>query len=75
MTVIQQDPTLFNASLRFNCDPTLTVHSSKIESLLKEAGLDSVLARGGVDMQITEEGGNLSAGEKQLVCIIRAILR
>lgn len=43
--------------------------------LLLEAGLDDLVKRGGLDLKLTEGGSNLSSGEKQLLCICRAILR
>lgn len=53
-----------------------------IVDLLKKAGLEDLLARGGADLpdmglglMIEESGANLSVGEKQLICICRAILR
>jgi len=71
---------MFNASLRFNCDPTGDVPPAEIERLLSEAGLGQLLERDtadgkGIETMINEGGSNLSAGEKQLICIVRAILR
>lgn len=60
---------------------------SEIEKMLIEAGLESLLNRDeikqadphkkptGLSFEISENGSNLSAGEKQLICICRAILR
>lgn len=51
--------------------------------MLNSAGLNELLQRSdsnkedsrGINMKITEAGKNLSAGERQLLCICRAILR
>jgi ABC-type multidrug transport system fused ATPase/permease subunit len=83
ITVIPQDPTMFSGTLRFNIDPTGNISETVIIDLLKEAGLENLLERHasqdksktGLDLEITENGSNLSSGEKQLVCICRAILR
>ena len=83
VTVIPQDPTLFTGSLKFNLDPFDRTDDEKMESLLRKAGLSDLLNRSenadkderGINMKITEGGKNLSAGERQLICICRAILR
>ena len=83
ITVIPQDPTMFSGTLKFNIDPTGKISETFIIDLLKEAGLENLLERHasqdktktGLDLEITENGSNLSSGEKQLVCICRAILR
>jgi ABC-type multidrug transport system fused ATPase/permease subunit len=66
---------LFKGSLRFNIDPTGTQPDDVIMSLVKRAGLDDLLLKSSTDFQIKESGSNLSSGEKQLICICRAILR
>jgi len=74
---------LFEGTLRFNLDPFGNVSDERIESLLKEAGLEGLLDKSmvnpeadqGINLKITEGGKNLSSGEKQLICICRAILR
>lgn len=83
ITVIPQDPTLFTGTLKFNLDPFGKEDESRMEELLHLAGLSDLLARTenadkderGINMKITEGGKNLSAGERQLICICRAILR
>jgi ABC-type multidrug transport system fused ATPase/permease subunit len=75
VTVIPQDPTLFKGSLWFNIDPTGSQPDDVINSLVKRAGLDDLLLKSNTDFQIKESGSNLSSGEKQLICICRAILR
>ena len=75
VTIIPQDPILFQGTLRSNLDP-LSRYSD--EQLLE--GLDRVHMKAkfeeenGLDTEIKEAGGNLSAGERQLLCIGRAIL-
>jgi len=68
---------MFKASLRFNMDPEEKNSNEEIERLLNKAGLEDLIQREGkgIMMEISENGNNLSAGEKQLICICRAILR
>lgn len=64
ITVIPQDPAMFEGTLRFNLDPFNEASDSEIIRLLEEAGLDDLIKRGGVDLKIEEGGSNLSSGEK-----------
>ena len=61
---------MFSGSLKFNLDPWEVVTDERLREILDLLGLD-------LDIQtiITEGGSNLSLGEKQLLCLGRAILR
>ena len=66
---------MFTGTLRFNLDPENKVEDHKMIQLMIQAGLTHLLDQGGLDQLITEGGANMSSGEKQLVCICRAIVR
>jgi ABC-type multidrug transport system fused ATPase/permease subunit len=68
---------MFTGTLRFNLDPERKVSDTRIIEILSEAQLLDLINKDikGIDQDISENGANLSSGEKQLICICRAILR
>ena len=77
ITIIPQDSTLMDGTLRYNIDPISCYSDHEIYQVMKKIGFDYILSenKGGLDQKISENGSNLSIGEKQLICITRAILR
>ena len=77
MSVIPQSATLFIASLKDNLDPFHSHTDEEIISVLEKVELGTLLKElpDGLETQINSKGLSLSAGQKQLVCLARAILR
>lgn len=77
ITVIPQDPILFTGTLRRNLDPLEQFTDERIIEVLKRAKLEDILTRDskGLLQEIKENGKNFSSGERQIICICRAILR
>lgn len=76
LTVIPQESVLFSANLRFNLDPHQECSDEKLWQALELAHLKSYSEdRDGLDTWISEAGESLSAGERQLVCLARAVFR
>lgn len=77
LAIISQDVVLFNGTLRDNLDPS-GVHSElDIFNALEIAQLKDLVLFGGagLEMRVLSDGNNLSQGQKQLICLARAILR
>jgi ABC-type multidrug transport system fused ATPase/permease subunit len=71
VAVIPQEGTLFAGTLRFNLDPLGTCDDGKLGAALSLVGLGAWP----LDADVAEEGGNWSAGQRQLLCLARAALR
>lgn len=75
ISIMRQEPFLFNDTLRNNLTMYSECGDEVLIELLNALNLDRFASVEGLDMKVSEMGGNLSGGEKKRISLGRTLLR
>ncbi|KAJ4844145.1 ATP-binding cassette sub- C member 8, partial [Turnera subulata] len=77
LSIIPQEPTLFRGSVRTNLDPLGLYSDQEIWEVLEKCQLKATISSlpNLLDSSVSDEGENWSAGQRQLFCLGRVLLK
>ncbi|XP_042484664.1 ABC transporter C family member 3-like [Macadamia integrifolia] len=77
LSIIPQDPIMFEGTLRSNLDPLEDYTDEQIWEVLDKCQLGDEIRKkeGKLDTSVNENGENWSIGQRQLVCLGRVLLK
>ncbi|XP_057372866.1 ATP-binding cassette sub-family C member 5-like [Daphnia carinata] len=77
LSIIPQDPVLFIGTIRYNLDPFQKYSDDAIWEAVERTNMKEKVKAlpGQLDSPVIENGENFSVGERQLLCMARALLR
>ena len=76
VTLIPQDPEIFNNTLRYNITMDIPIKKEDIDDVVSMAQFENVVERleKGLETNVLEKGVSLSGGEKQRLALARGLL-
>ncbi|CAH1408376.1 unnamed protein product [Nezara viridula] len=77
LSIIPQDPVLFSGTIRSNLDPLDNFNDDELWLALEKTSLKErvMMTEEKLHTKVEFNGNNLSTGEKQLLCLARALLK
>jgi ATP-binding cassette subfamily C (CFTR/MRP) protein 1 len=76
LAIIPQDPVLFSGTIRSNLDPFNAYEDYELWNVLEQVNMKQFVSKmsDGLEAKVETNGENLSTGQRQLLCLARAML-